>query len=967
MGDPLSVASGIAGLLSIAGLVFSRTYKFVKAAKEADSSIQKLSNEIRTLSGILQSLSLVAIELETGPVDSAFQLHHVISCQQVLLKIERSTREADPADAGDNKARSFMKKLKWPFTSAETMELIAEITRHQRLITVALSADSIIHLQKLLSGQDEIRKDIKDMRNEFDRQRELATRISMDKERKKVLDFFGGVNPSTNHETSRGLRHRQTGLWLLSNEKFFAWVNTSGSRLWLSGIPGAGKTVLASVIIEEMMKQSTPEEAIAYFYCDYKDEQRQQLPNILGAIACQLARQDESQRSFALLQDYYTACHPHDRPASSPKTSKLLEVIQNMSSCFDEVSIVVDALDECGNNRTEVVESLAGLNHRALSSIRMAFLSRDELDIRMILEDFMHIPIAAHSEDLEIFVFEEIEARIRKKKLRIKNPALKNDIIEKLIHGADGMFRWAACQIDYLCTLPHDRARREALASLPPDLNSTYERILDRVAKQPLSTQRIVRDTLMWTIYADPPLSIEELCEALSVDESTTHLDADSRPDEEDILKYCSSLLREAVSGDHLELAHFTVQEYLCSDTLRGHQELAFFYADPEKATEHMSRICLAYLNCKDFSRLPVQDYEEWQAFTCKHPFHPLASRKWTTFASNHWNDQVIKEQAQVLFHPRKSLQFLNWAQGAALTGSSNPKAHFSTMTSAVTTDGISTLHLAAIHQLEWVVKWLLEEKVDTNQLSMIGTPLHCALLGYEAIAGQVESLNLDMVGAIKRNTMLEHLSAFGADPTLLYRDHDDKHRNALEICIRSYRAHELFELFPKMSACLNRQCLRFLEGQVSHGEFEIAQGVIGSVERQQLDPTLKLRTDSLARTLELSIKSPGLNPTTNLRGKGETSMSIAEAVRLDKVDVLEDLLNVSPECVNGAVLDEGTRMWKSSNFYLIKAQTLPKSTTKEEHFGIWLQFRTMSQHSTFCFNKAQRLPAAFQMWTTEG
>ncbi|KAL0260232.1 hypothetical protein SLS55_003916 [Diplodia seriata] len=439
MADPLSVASGIAGLLNITGLMFSRIYKFAKAAKGAESSIQTLANEIRTLAGLLQSLSLVAIELETGPVDSAFQLHHVISCQQVLFKIERSTREADPADAGDNKVRSFMKKLKWPFTSAETMELIAEITRHQRLITVALSADSITHLQQLLSGQDDLRKGINDIQDKLDRQRELATRITMGEERRKVLAFFGAVDPSTNHETSKGLRHRQTSLWILSNENYLAWASTSGSRLWLSGIPGAGKTVLASVLIDEMMRQSTPEKAIAYFYCDYKDEQRQQLPNILGAIACQLARQDESQRNFALLQDYYTACHPPDKPPSAPKASILVGLIQDMRNSFDEVSIVVDALDECGNNRTEVMESLAGLNDGTLSNIRTAFFSRDELDIRIILEDSMHIPIAAHSEDLKIFVAEEIEARIRKKKLRIKNPALKNEIMERLIHGADGM------------------------------------------------------------------------------------------------------------------------------------------------------------------------------------------------------------------------------------------------------------------------------------------------------------------------------------------------------------------------------------------------------------------------------------------------------------------------------------------------------------------------------------------------
>lgn len=439
MGDPLSVASGIAGLLSIAGLTFSRTYKFAKAVKGAESSVQTLSNEIRTLAGLLQSLSLVAIELETGPVDSAFRLEHVISCQQVLLKIDRRTRDADPSSSNNNKAHSTLKKLKWPFSSAETMDLIAEITRHQRLITVALSADSITHLQKLLSGQDGLRKGIEDIQQELDRRRELETRIALDAKRQKVLEFFGSVDPTANHEASKDLWHRQTGLWLLAHETFLAWNNNLGSRLWLSGIPGAGKTILASVVIEHALSQCTPKKALAYFYCDYKDEQRQRLPNILGTMACQLARQDASRRSYGLLHDYYQSCHPLDRHGSAPKASKLLTLIQDMTASFDEVSIVVDALDECGSDRTEVVETLASLNEDTPNNIRTAFFSRDEQDIKNCLEEFLHIPIAAHNDDLKIFVAEEIATRARKGKLRIKNPGLKNEIMDRLINGADGM------------------------------------------------------------------------------------------------------------------------------------------------------------------------------------------------------------------------------------------------------------------------------------------------------------------------------------------------------------------------------------------------------------------------------------------------------------------------------------------------------------------------------------------------
>lgn len=38
-----------------------------------------------------------------------------------------------------------------------------------------------------------------------------------------------------------------------------------------------------------------------------------------------------------------------------------------------------------------------------------------------------------------------------------------------------------ACQLDYLCGLPTDKARREGLETLPPTLEQTYNRILEGI------------------------------------------------------------------------------------------------------------------------------------------------------------------------------------------------------------------------------------------------------------------------------------------------------------------------------------------------------------------------------------------------------------------------------------------------------------------------------------------------------
>lgn len=63
-----------------------------------------------------------------------------------------------------------------------------------------------------------------------------------------------------------------------------------------------------------------------------------------------------------------------------------------------------------------------------------------------------------------------------------------------------GRFRWVSCQIDHICALSNDRSRRKALDTLPPDLPTTYERVLERVNASDEENQIIVQRTLRWIL-----------------------------------------------------------------------------------------------------------------------------------------------------------------------------------------------------------------------------------------------------------------------------------------------------------------------------------------------------------------------------------------------------------------------------------------------------------------------------------
>jgi ankyrin repeat protein len=142
---------------------------------------------------------------------------------------------------------------------------------------------------------------------------------------------------------------------LLHNLQTSTWLCGLSSHLWLSGIPGAGKTVLSGLIIEECMNRTTAERAVAFFYCDYRSPNSQNVVNILGSIASQLARQNEN--SFKQLSKYHRTLHPQHQLKQSPEIEQLIQLLRYLSSTFEDVWIVVDGLDECGSSTVDVLET----------------------------------------------------------------------------------------------------------------------------------------------------------------------------------------------------------------------------------------------------------------------------------------------------------------------------------------------------------------------------------------------------------------------------------------------------------------------------------------------------------------------------------------------------------------------------------------------------------------------------------
>ena len=93
--DPLSVASGVAGLVTLADVVISRTYNTIIACKHASEDSRRLLREVQALLGILQSLSSLESKLGAAALQSHIPAAQILSCQQTLQNIRDKLEKSD--------------------------------------------------------------------------------------------------------------------------------------------------------------------------------------------------------------------------------------------------------------------------------------------------------------------------------------------------------------------------------------------------------------------------------------------------------------------------------------------------------------------------------------------------------------------------------------------------------------------------------------------------------------------------------------------------------------------------------------------------------------------------------------------------------------------------------------------------------------------------------------------------------
>ncbi|KAA6411304.1 MAG: hypothetical protein FRX48_04584 [Lasallia pustulata] len=641
MAEGLALAASIAAILQITNSIISICHGDGAAAIDAPWELAKVNAEMKSLRSVLQTLQPLAEQAEFASPSAGTRLPTLAllcgprgllkCCLDEVRRLDEQLKNPSWSDNFGPKKKAFIQALRWPLNKAETTKALDDVSRYRNILNLAITADQTtltLEIQKLSISTNDIvvgtQRDvclIKDLASDMHADLQSTKSITLEREKINWWLSAGGPDPSTNQIRASRSRQADTGLWFLQSETFTYW-KASSALFWLHGKAGCGKTVLSSAIINAVLQepQSKSEIAMAYFYFDFNDVAKQKSDKMIRSLITQLSRQ--SKKKLNKLEALFSF---FDNGERQPDVEKLLIVLKEVVEGFDETYIVLDALDEC-SDREELLERMGEIQGWKLRQLRMLVTSRWLIDIKESLEPLTEprgrICIQSSLVDADILTY--VRGRLqndRALKRWRKMPGVQEEIETTLKEKANGMFRWAVCQLDALQHCLRLPMLRKALESLPETLDETYARILRNISEE--DSHDAIK-ILQWLTYSSRPLRIEELAEIVAVNiNDSPWFDHTARfPDQEDVLAICSSLV--AVEDVRIEeddseydkyllqrqygstplnriqvvkLAHFSVKEYLVSKRIRDQAAATARYAIQEiQANQSIAAACLAYL-----------------------------------------------------------------------------------------------------------------------------------------------------------------------------------------------------------------------------------------------------------------------------------------------------------------------------------------------------------------------------------
>ena len=409
MGDPFSVASSTVGVISLGLTVTQGLLQYYGAWKDytqdltiTHATVEELSKTFMSIKTTVDNLPFHSELLKR--VEESLEL-----CKNGMGMLEKKYTKirgvAVPTGIRE-KIQKHIHRALYPFkekTLAKLREIVAELRDNLSLSIGILHLNvsgtllgQLISLRKesitISTNVAKIQHTISSLHDDIVEDR--ASQIN-----RKILAWIESVTPLDFRSKQQDVfvRHQSdTGQWFLDSNEFLDWSKGSREVLLCSGIPGTGKTVLSSVVIEWLGAKyyECEEVGIAYVYCSYNEQASQRPKDLIASIWRQLNRAPFS----SAVRDLYTK---HWVQKTTPSSQDILNTLRVTTSQLSRTFIVIDGLDECSEENASRAALLSDISS-LLPNVSVMITSRTFANV--IFPRATYLDVRASDEDVRKYI-----------------------------------------------------------------------------------------------------------------------------------------------------------------------------------------------------------------------------------------------------------------------------------------------------------------------------------------------------------------------------------------------------------------------------------------------------------------------------------------------------------------------------------------------------------------------------------
>ncbi|KAK9473950.1 ankyrin repeat-containing domain protein [Dipodascopsis tothii] len=319
--------------------------------------------------------------------------------------------------------------------------------------------------------------------------------------------------------------------WIFSNPEYMEWKNWHSSFLYINGGPGTGKSLLTSIILDNLKDEHDRHSSsiFCYIFCDYKNKDTLTAVNILACIFEQVLTSTFAQGILpAEIEDLSWVLRTEPGSSLDVFMDNCSRCLLSLCSSKSHLIITLDGIDECDHREIEILqtvfrETLVNRNSNGLSvNILLTGRSRGVQLKNAYGIKFYEIEITQDLMEHDITAY--IDYRFNSQpdivpKCMLTTGKSREAIIDYLVRKSEGMILWVAHQIDelsqgeYIKEGTYDFIPLERL--FPPTLkglSDVFQRNFSTIRKELRPVFEIV---LKWVLFGVRPLSIGEFCEVI--------------------------------------------------------------------------------------------------------------------------------------------------------------------------------------------------------------------------------------------------------------------------------------------------------------------------------------------------------------------------------------------------------------------------------------------------------------------